>query len=219
MKTRSEYRAQAREILNGNWKNAAIIGAIYFIIVMFMEVPALSVMNAGMAIQNATSGFTTLYAILVAVPFGFALYCAFLSFIRGEITSEGLCQTTTNNFTSMWSRTVPTYLLMFVIIMALSIVTLGIAGVIFSYAYQMVPYLLKDYPELGPKEVLRASREMMKGHKWEFFVLQLSFIGWILLCVVTLGFCFIFLCPYMAATNAYYYNDLKAETVVEETEA
>lgn len=216
MKTRSEYRAQAREILNGNWKNAAIVGAIFLVFTLFIEIPSLCAMHAGMTVQNAVNGITMLYSIMVIAPLQFAMYCAFLSFTRSKITADELCQETLNSFKNDWSRVVPTYLLMFVIIVVLCIFTLGIAGVIFSCAYSMVPYLMKEYPQLGPTEVLRASREMMKGHKWDFFVLQLSFIGWILLCFITLGFGLVFLIPYMATTYAYYYEDLKAETIVED---
>lgn len=216
MKTRSEYRAQAREILSGQWKNAAMIGAIFLVFTLLVEVPSLCVLHAGTTIQNATNGFTMLYSLLVLGPLQVALVCAFLSFIRGIITSDGLCQETFDNFKNLWSRVVPTNLLMFVIILGLSIITLGIAGIIFGYAYSMVPYLLKDYPELSPIKVLRASREMMKGHKWEYFVLQLSFIGWVILSIMTCMLGYIFLEPYMATTNAYYYEDLKAETIVEE---
>lgn len=215
MKTRSQYRAQAREILNGQWKNAIIIGAIFLFFTLLIEVPALCVMNAGMGIQSAVSGFTMLYSILVVVPLEYALYCAFLGFTRNEITSEGLCNETKTQFCNLWSRTIPTALLMLIIIIGLSMITFGIAGIIFGIAYSMVPYLMKDYPQLTPKELLRASREMMKGHKWDFFVLQLSFIGWAFLCILTVGIGVIALFPYEAATFAYYYDDLKAETIVE----
>ena len=47
-------------------------------------------------------------------------------------------------------------------------------------------------------------------------MLQLSFIGWILLAIVTLGIGFLFVGPYMQTANAAFYEDLKAETIVEE---
>jgi uncharacterized membrane protein len=54
--------------------------------------------------------------------------------------------------------------------------------------------------------------EMMKGHKMELFMLWLSFLGWIILAMLTCGFGFLFLEPYMYTTLAHYYEDLKAET-------
>lgn len=80
----------------------------------------------------------------------------------------------------------------------------------------MVPYLLRDYPELTATEALRTSREMMKGHKWDLFVLDLTFIGWGILCLFTAGIGLLWLQPYVSAAYAHFYEDLKAETIVEE---
>ena len=105
-----------------------------------------------------------------------------------------------------------------VIITFVSIFTLGIGGVILSYAYRMVPYLLQDYPELTPREALKISREMMRGNKWRLFVLDLSFIGWILLSIITLCIGMLLVTPYMQIASAFFYEDLKAKTIVEENE-
>ncbi len=88
-----------------------------------------------------------------------------------------------------------------------------IPGIVMSYAYAMTPYLLSDYPELQAKEVTDLSRKMMKGHKWDLFVLDLSFIGWMLLSVLTLGILEVFYVgPYMASTRAAFYEELKARS-------
>ena len=60
------------------------------------------------------------------------------------------------------------------------------------------------------RDVLKTSRMMMRGHKWQLFVLELTFLGWALLCVLTLGIGFLWLAPYMEAAKAAFYNDLKA---------
>lgn len=87
-----------------------------------------------------------------------------------------------------------------------------IPGIVMSYAYEMTPYILNDNPDLGAKETLDLSREMMKGHKWELFVLDLSFIGWFLLSIVTLGIADIFYVhPYYSSTHAAFYEALKAQ--------
>ena len=54
----------------------------------------------------------------------------------------------------------------------------------------------------------------MDGHKMELFVLDLSFIGWYLLCVITFGIAFIWVAPYIQATKTNFYNKIKNETVV-----
>ena len=89
-----------------------------------------------------------------------------------------------------------------------------IPGIIKSYSYAMAPYIMAEHPELRPDECITRSRELMHGHKFELFCLQLSFIGWIILCIFTLGIGFFFLRPYQqAATAAFYRNLCPAEVV------
>ena len=85
-----------------------------------------------------------------------------------------------------------------------------IPGIIKSYSYRMVPYILAQEPELSGREVIDRSREMMNGHKWKAFVLDLSFILWYFLVGITLGLAGIFYVnPYVSATNAELYHELK----------
>lgn len=67
-----------------------------------------------------------------------------------------------------------------------------IPGIIKAYSYRMVPYIIRDNPELSPTEVITRSREMMNGHKMNTFVYDLSFIGWYILAIVTCGLVAIF---------------------------
>lgn len=86
-----------------------------------------------------------------------------------------------------------------------------IPGIIAAYSYAMVPYILAENPNLEPKEVLDLSKKMMKGNKWRFFCLGFSFIGWYILCILTLGIGYVFLAPYPVAANACFYKDVSIE--------
>jgi uncharacterized membrane protein len=86
-----------------------------------------------------------------------------------------------------------------------------IPGIIKGFSYSMTPYILIDHPELSVNEAITKSREMMNGHKMELFALQLSFIGWFLLSLLTLGLGFIWLIPYYSATEAQFYRKIKGE--------
>ncbi len=87
-----------------------------------------------------------------------------------------------------------------------------IPGIIKAYSYCMVPYILADNPELSANEVITKSRQMMDGNKWQVFLLDLSFIGWILLGVLTLGLGLIFwTTPYIQSTHAALYLKLKEQ--------
>ncbi len=85
-----------------------------------------------------------------------------------------------------------------------------IPGIIKSYSYRMVPYIIKDNPELSATEVITKSRKMMNGHKWKAFVFDLSFIGWEILSFFTCGILGLFwVDPYEENARAALYLELK----------
>lgn len=83
-----------------------------------------------------------------------------------------------------------------------------IPGIIKSYEYRMVPYILAEKPNLSANEVISRSRDITRGHKIDIFVLDLSFIGWYLIGVLLCGIGVIFVAPYKEATEARLYNIL-----------
>ena len=87
-----------------------------------------------------------------------------------------------------------------------------IPGIIAAFRYSMTFYILADNPEMSGMDALKKSKEMMKGHKMEFFLLNLSFIGWCFLVPFTFGILMIWLAPYMETTKALYYEQLKDQT-------
>lgn len=92
-----------------------------------------------------------------------------------------------------------------------------IPGIVKSIAYAMTPYILQDHPEYGVNQAIDESVQMMQGHKWEFFLLQLSFLGWGILCIFTFGIGLIWLVPYIQATNTHFYEKRKNEFPLEES--
>lgn len=80
-----------------------------------------------------------------------------------------------------------------------------IPGIIKSISYSQMFYLLAEDDKLDPGEAQKQSMEMMEGHKWEYFVLGLSFIPWYLLCGITLGIASIWVVPYVQTTLAEYH--------------
>ncbi len=94
-------------------------------------------------------------------------------------------------FTSLWS------------------LLLIVPGIIKFYAYAMTPYILIDNPELSANQAINLSCKMMKGHKFDLFFLQLSFIGWGILSVFTGGIGLLWLMPYMMSAQAAFYQDIK----------
>lgn len=89
---------------------------------------------------------------------------------------------------------------------------LVVPGIIKSYEYMMVPYILAENPGMDRREAFQISKQMMDGQKWEAFVLDLSFLGWHLLSVFTCGLLEIFfVAPYLQATYAelYAFNKMR----------
>ena len=81
-----------------------------------------------------------------------------------------------------------------------------IPGIVKMYAYSMAYYIKLDHPDYGWKACIDASRQMMDGHKWEKFVLDLSFLGWIIVGSLCLGVGTLWVTPYMEAANAQFYE-------------
>lgn len=86
-----------------------------------------------------------------------------------------------------------------------------VGGIVKTYSYFLVPYIVAENPNISANEAISLSRRMMKGHKWECFVAQLSFLGWYLLSIATFGLSAIFYSNgYNAAFFAEYYVKLRA---------
>ncbi len=82
-----------------------------------------------------------------------------------------------------------------------------VPGIIAGYRYCLAPYLMAENPNLGIREAVNMSKELMAGNKWRLFCLHLSFIGWAILSALTCGIGDLWLNPYIYAANAAFYVD------------
>lgn len=90
---------------------------------------------------------------------------------------------------------------------------LVIPGIVKSYAYRMVPYILADNPNMSTSRAIEISNQMTYGEKANMFVLDLSFIGWYILGLLAFGIGVIFVTPYERSTNAELYLILKEKAI------
>lgn len=201
MRTAGEYRAQALGILKGNWKMAVI----YTLVVWLITYALMSVVKFTVKDDNVTVNFANLFMQFLTLPLGYALTRTFLGLGRGEEINIGTLLCGYNK--QVW----PTLILMYVYVI-LWMLLLIIPGFIKAYSYSMTPYILADDPEIKNNAAIEKSMAMMKGNKWRLFCLDLSFIGWILLGIITLGIGFLWVSPYMQQAHAAFYEDLKAKT-------
>ena len=107
-----------------------------------------------------------------------------------------------------WKQVILTYLLESVFV-ALWTLCLIIPGIIKGLGYSLVSYILADDSTIEPKDALKLSEEMMNGHKTELFALNLSFIGWHLLSILTLGILEIWVLPYQQTVTTKFLYDIK----------
>jgi uncharacterized membrane protein len=186
MKTNSELRAFARSQLKGSWLTAVGVILIYFILF------------------GASNILPGIGALVITGPLTFGLMSYFLNKARGESAEfENLF----DGF-KVFIRSFLLCLLEFVFIMLWTLLFI-VPGIIKSFSYSMAYFILKDNPDIGANEAITRSRKMMAGHKGKLFLLYLSFIGWILLCCLTLGIGILWLYPYMTLSVANFYEDLK----------
>lgn len=112
---------------------------------------------------------------------------------------------------------IPAMLILFLIIIlahnAVTTIIFSIAALVYAIIialmYSQINLIILDNPELDIIDTMRRSRTLMNGYKWKFFLLGLSFIGWILLGILTLCIGYLWLVPYINATEAAFYCDIK----------
>lgn len=162
-----------------------------------------TVLAVGLILASITA---ILYLILIAEPLIVAERKYFLTARKGENTRMGVMKEIFRR--GSWSN-VALIMLLKNIYNFLWFLTI-IGGFIKAYEYRMIPYILAENPQMDRKEVFKKSKEMMKGNKWRTFILDVSFIGWIILSILTWGLVGIFYVnPYRVATSAELYEKLK----------
>lgn len=206
-------KQEARKQLKGQWGRAALFtllfSSVYYFIPMIIEINLSGGFEAWINATETDNGATasTFLITLVLLPLYIGYLWTFLSVIRtGEkIKYSGLVQGFSE--ISMYLKQLGTYLVMMVYTVLWSLLLI-IPGIIKAIAYSQTYYVLKDNPGIGINAAITKSRKLMNGYKWKFFVLQLSFIGWGILCILSLGIGFLWLSPYISSSNAAFYNEL-----------
>lgn len=240
-----DLKDQALATLKGKWGSFVGITFIY----MLLYGIACCLMLYGTVFGDSSFKtlaivFTIIGAIVsvLFIPIQYGYYIAHLNSSRQDLPAD--IGDLFIGYKRFW-HVIGTYLLMMVVFMvaAIPLIIMGvlsavyanttagliIQGVLFFFeipviilalAYSMVTFILYDDEELSAKEILTKSRMMMRDHKGELFLLMLSFIGWMFLCVFTFGIGMFWLMPYMQMTITKFYEQIRAEheSVGEENE-
>ncbi|MCO0831791.1 DUF975 family protein [Fructobacillus sp. W13] len=219
---RRQIKAQAKDKLQGNWVYALLITLPAFIFdwagspsdfdSTFTDMangygftfPVGAVANA--SVMNILGFFATTAAMF-----------ALLNFFRSEKREAQPFLQTINAYGESKGLFVGTLVIgiLQMVFTTLWALLLLVPGIIKSFSYSQALFIYKDAKAAGEEisytDALTRSRQMMDGHKWELFVIYLSFIGWMILANLAFGLGNIILLPYMYLTIAGFYNHLKDE--------
>lgn len=156
---------------------------------------------------GAAWGFFLLKELVkLAVSIGlFIIFILFL-FIIGMIATPFL--TDVNSFIEIVAAAASISVWLLVITYIIFYIACTIANVIIDYIYGMTYYIKADHPDKAIIDCMIESRRLMRGKKWNLFVLDLTFIGWMLLSILTLGIGLLWLAPYICTAHACFYKDI-----------
>lgn len=156
----------------------------------------------GVVIVSAVIGLLFSIFVTDAITVGVSNY-----FIKNTYSKPSFSDVF-SGFKVKYGRNIGTLLLVGIKVVLWSFLFI-IPGIIKAYEYAIIPYILADDPQISSKDTFKKAKQMMKGNKWRLFKLEFSFIGWLVLCVLTLGIGTFFLIPYVNAANAEFYTELK----------
>lgn len=237
MKYASDFRTLARDALKGRWAIAVIAGLIASLLGAIVSSgpeikfnfsdngASVNLMFSNQQIYSSSGGwlpelnaFIVGGAIYIIIA---ALILAAVFFVLGSVISLGYSRfnldlvdrskepdiSTLFGFFPHWKNAAVANLLQTLYVVLWSLLFI-IPGIIASYSYAMTPYILSENPDMAPSEAIARSKEMMSGNRWRLFCLNISFIGWAILCAFTLGIGNLWLTPYMQAATAAFYRDV-----------
>lgn len=188
------------------WKSLAkaqIKGKIGILFVITLIIGGISAVASGLLSFIPVAG-PYVYSFIIAPAFSLSLVRVYLLVIRGG-TPE--VKDAFSGFDDFWSAFKVTFLVgLYTFLWSLLFI---IPGIVKSYSYSMSLYILAENPGKSARECINESKIITNGHKWELFVLVLSFMGWLILTVLTLGIAGIWAIPYMNSTYANAYVSMK----------
>ena len=146
-----------------------------------------------------------------AASFAVALFAVGLIFIFWDVLKEGRVEFNTifEPFKD-WKRYLGGILQVYVYVLLWSLL-LYIPGIIKAISYSQTFFIMRENPGMSGERAIQQSMKMMHGHKMDLFLLNLSFIGWILLGMVTFGIAYLWIYPYSYTTQAAFYEEVKKD--------
>ena len=191
--TRVELKNEAKEQIKGK------IGFLFLIFLI------IAIIGVGSSFVPIVGWFAT---IIIMPAFNISLCMIFLNLAKRKDISVGDVFKGFNiTGKAVWLYIITNF---FVFLWSLLLI---IPGIIKTFSYSMASFILADNPELTAREALEESKRIMEGHKFDLFVLQLSFFWWYLLGAITFGIAYVYVVPYFEATMTNFYNEIKDKKI------
>lgn len=211
MKSNQYYKNEALSALRGNWANALVATIIFVALALFFSSNDAINSYYQRIVINPFIGYSLSFiSLFVLLP----LAAGYSNSMR-VLLETGDNRLTNNSFSlafGNWLHVVWGMILSTIYIFLWTLLLI-IPGIIKSYSYALTPYILVEHPEMSANEAIEESMRLMDGHKFDLFYLQLSFIGWAILSILSLGLGFFWLIPYQMTAQAAFYRDIKNEAM------
>lgn len=202
---RKELKEKAKLILKNNWGQAISVVLLYGLICFGGELVVSILINALNLSENLISCLSSIVNVVIQALFLLGTSSFYLKLSRKEeVTYKELFSKTDMFLVALLA------LILMGIFETLWALLLIVPGIIAAISYSQTQYILVDNKELNAYDAIKKSKELMKGHKMDYFVLLLSFTGWAILATLTLGIGYLWLIPYMEVTLANFYDSIKA---------
>ena len=195
----SELKLDAKAKLEGKRGNAALVTFIFMIVT-----GTITTSLGRLDPQSAQYTLISICGSLIEIFLTLGLTSYYLKISRNEDAEVGELFSKGNIFLK---GVVISFLVALVV--GLGCILLIVPGIILAFCYSMTTYILIDNPEVGITDAMKQSREMMNGHKMDFFMLGLSFVGWYILSFLTCGILFLYVMPYIYVATSNFYNQIK----------
>jgi uncharacterized membrane protein len=191
MKTFNELKSLAKTQISGK---IGILFAMFLIII------------GSSFVSTLVPVFATIASFVLGAAFTLGVIFVFLKIAKGETVSVG---NIFYGFEDLWTAIKAQFFMgLFICLWSLLLI---IPGIIKAYSYSMTYFILAENKGMSVLEAITLSRKMMDGHKMDLFLLFLSFIGWLLLVVITFGIAGIWVYPYLYATFTNFYLSVKED--------
>ena len=211
MKSNQYYKNEALSALRGNWANALVATIILVALALFFSSNDAINSYYQRIVINPFIGYSLSFiSLFVLLP----LAVGYSNSMR-VLLETGDNRLANNSFSlgfGNWLHVVWGMILSTIYIFLWTLLLI-IPGIIKSYSYALTPYILVEHPEMSAYEAIEESMRLMDGHKFDLFYLQLSFIGWAILSILSLGLGFFWLIPYQMTAQAAFYRDIKNEAM------